>query len=257
MGTELLSMDRLIGFLLVLARVSGVFAFVPLPGMSSSPVAARIVFSLATAFCLLPVWPQVYGLDQSVGRLTGYIIIDAAVGMVLGLTVSFGIEALQLAAQVSGLQAGFGFVSTIDPTSSADSALLNVVAQLTGGLLFFAGGFDRQVLAILAGTLKTLPPGQPIHLQGGPELIGKLGGEMFSYALRMALPVIALLLLIDLTLAFLGRVNAQLQLLTLAFPVKILAGLAMFAVLLPVFGRVYSGFTQHCLEIAGRLLLRQ
>lgn len=257
MGAEVFSTGGLLGFLLVLARVSGVFAFVPLPGITASPIAARVVFSLAAAFCLFPVWPQTSGLEQSAARLAGYIVMDTAVGMVLGLTVAFAFEAMQLAAQIAGLQAGFGFVNTIDPTSSADSALLNVVAQLTGGLLFFAAGFDRQVLAILAGTLKTVPPGHPLALNGGPELIGRLGGQMFSYALRMALPVIALLVLIDLTLAFLGRVNSQLQLLTLAFPVKILAGLAAFAVLIPIFGRVYSGFAQQSLEAAGRILLRR
>jgi len=43
------------------------------------------------------------------------------------------------------------------------------------------------------------------------------------------MPIIALLLLFDLSLALLGRINAQLQLLTLAFPVKMLGALAALA----------------------------
>ena len=50
---------------------------------------------------------------------------------------------------------------------------------------------------------------------------------MFQTAVRLALPVIAVLLLIDLTLGLLNQINSRLQLLTLAFPAKIVAALAL------------------------------
>ncbi len=269
MGADLFSpgvydVGRLLGFLLVLARVAGVFVFVPLPGLSASPVTARIVLSLAITICLLPLWPSTAGLDpsldRSLARLAGYAVMDAGVGMVLGLTVSFAIEAMKLAAQISGLHAGFGFASTIDPSSEVDSSLLLVVAELFAGLLFFAAGFDRQVLAILAGTLKTMPPGQIAQnlsrTHGAPEVLARLSAEIFAYGLRLAFPVTAFLLLVDLTLGFLGRVNANLQLLTLAFPVKTIAALGMFSMLAPIYAHVYVTFAQHSLETAGRILLR-
>lgn len=262
MGADLFTpglydVDHLLGFLLVLSRVAGVLVFVPLPGMGNSPITARIVLSFTIAICLLPLWPPVAGLDQSFARLLGFAAMDASVGMVLGLTVTFAIEALKLAMQAAGLQAGFGYASTIDPSSEADSSLLLVVAELFTGLIFFAAGFDRQVLAILAGTLKMLPPGHIVNLYNAPDALARLGGELFAYGLRLAFPVIALLLLMDLTLGFLGRVNAQLQLLTLAFPLKIMAALAMFALLAPVYVRVYQSFAQHTLETAAKILLRR
>ena len=262
MGADLLAanlydVDRLLGFLLLLARVAGVITFVPLPGVNSSPVTSRIVLSLAIAVCLGPAGQPVAGLGHSVARLAGYILMDATIGMAIGLTVSFATEAMKLAGQVAGLQAGFGYASTIDPGSEADSSLLLVIAELFAGLLFFAAGLDRQVIAILAGTLKTLPPGQIVQLRGAPEAIIRLGGELFAYGLRLAFPVITLLVLIDLTLGFLGRVNSQLQLLTLAFPVKILAALGLFAVLAGVYARVYLELAQHTLDTAGRILLRR
>ena len=53
---------------------------------------------------------------------------------------------------------------------------------------------------------------------------------MFTMGLRLALPVLAVLAVVDITLALLGRVHAQMQLLMLAFPMKMLAGLALLAV---------------------------
>ncbi len=255
MGADVFIVDHILGFLLVLTRIAGVFSFVPLPGASAAPVTARIVLSVALAACLFPVWQPVQGLDQSIGRLAGFVVMDAAVGIALGLTVAFAIEAMKLAAQIGGLHAGFGFAQTMNPASDVDSSLLLVIAEMFAGLLFFAAGLDRQVLAILAGTIKTLPPGQIPHLQGCFEPLARLGADMFVYGFRLALPVIAFLVLVDLALGFLGRVNAQLQLLSLAFPVKILAALALFAFLTPVYARVYLSIAQSSLETAGKLLL--
>ena len=56
--------------------------------------------------------------------------------------------------------------------------------------------------------------------------MARLTAEIFSLGMRLALPVVALLTLVDLALALVGRLNAQLQLVLLAFPVKMLATLA-------------------------------
>ena len=165
---------------------------------------------------------------------------------------------MKFAAQVAGLQAASVTRRPSIPSSEADSSLLLVIAELFAGLLFFAAGFDRQVLAILAGHAQDAAAGT-----GGASPRRAAGhraaraARLFVYGLRLAFPVIAFLVLVDLTLGFLGRVNAQLQLLTLAFPVKIMAALGLFAVLTPVYARVYQPFAQHTLETAGRILLRR
>ncbi|HEX9012058.1 MAG TPA: flagellar biosynthetic protein FliR, partial [Anaerolineaceae bacterium] len=63
-----LSFSTLYGFLLVLARVSGVFTFVPLPGMKNTPEPARILFSLSATLALFPFWPAVDG-SAGAGRI--------------------------------------------------------------------------------------------------------------------------------------------------------------------------------------------
>ncbi len=47
--------------------------------------------------------------------------------------------------------------------------------------------------------------------------------------MRLAFPVVGLLVMVDLTLALLGRINAHLQLNSMAFPAKILATLLILA----------------------------
>lgn len=247
-GDFSIPLTSMFGFLLVLARVAGTFVFVPLPGIKNGPDNARIVLALAVSVSLYSLWPRVEGLDQNILKLSGYLLMEAALGVTIGLAVAFVVEALQMAAQITGLQAGYGYASTIDPNTQADSGILLVIAQLTAGMLFFAMGLDREVLRAVATSLRTYPPGQPFLTPHVAAEFTRLGASMFSTGLRLAMPAIALLMLVDLALALLGRLNAQLQLLTLAFPVKMLISLALLAWISVLYPRVFAGYARTVMQ---------
>jgi len=236
-----LPLSTLLAFMLVLARVAGLITFLPIPGFKNAPSLIRIVLAMAIAVALFPVWPQLPNELPTFGRLTAMALSEMGFGIVAGLAVAFLTEGFQMAAQVLGLQAGYGYASTIDPSSQADSGVLQVVMTLITGLLFFTTGVDRELIRVLSASFEKFPAGSwapsAASLDGGLHL----GAGMFSLGLRIALPVIALLLLIDLALAMLGRMQQQLQLLSLAFPVKMLAALAILAALAPVIARIFEG----------------
>jgi flagellar biosynthetic protein FliR len=242
-----LSLETLYGFLLVLARVGGAMVFLPLPGMNAGPQPARVVLTLGFAVALFPLWPAV-AADVTVGHLAVWLLAEAAFGITVGLAVAFLIETLLVTIQTFGVQAGYAYASTIDPSTQADSSVLLVFAQLTGGLLFFALGLDRQVLQVFAGSLSAYPPGAFVVKASTAETMLHLGSVMFSTGLRLALPVVALLLLVDIALALMGRLHAQLQLITLAFPVKMLAALAFLAIVMTFFLPVFRATAEHTLS---------
>jgi flagellar biosynthesis protein FliR len=150
---------------------------------------------------------------------------EATSGIAIGVALSVVLEAFTLAAQVCGLQAGYGYASTIDPNTQADSGILLVFAQLMSGLLFFAVGLDREVLRLFALSLDKVPPGAYVLGAASAWPLIHLGASLFSVGLRLAFPVVALLVMMDVALALVGRVNAQLQLIHLAFPAKMLVTL--------------------------------
>ena len=233
----------LFGFLLVLARVSGVFALVPLPGFQATPPLARIVLSVMLTLALFSRWPRVTGMPASAPALLMWVLPELAIGVVIGLGVAFILEAFLMAAQVLSLNAGFSFAQTIDPSTQAESGVLLVFAQLAGGLIFLSLGLDREVIRTLAYSLEVHPAGSWIG-KAAAEPFLRLGGDMLALALRLAMPGIALLVLADVALGLLGRLNAQLQLLTLAFPLKMMGALVLIgwlAVLLPKLMAAYSG----------------
>lgn len=235
-----LQMSMLYGFLLVLARVSGVFALTPLPGFQNAPAVARVALSVLITLALYGRWPQPDAAQS--GTLLFWILPELTIGVVIGLAVGFILEAFVLGAQILSLNAGFGFAQTIDPTTQAESGVLLIFAQLAGGLMFFALGLDREVIRALAYSLDAHPAGAWIAGPAGVAMI-RLGADMLALAVRLALPGVALLVLGDLALGLAGRLNAQLQLMTLAFPVKMMAALILLgwiAVVLPGLMRGYA-----------------
>jgi flagellar biosynthesis protein FliR len=245
----------LCGFLLVLTRVAGTFLFVPLPGIRNGPEPVRAVLSLSTTLTLFAVWPAMSPENLTMGRMTGLMLGELALGLAIGVAVSFLTEALLLSAQFVGLQAGYAYASTIDPNTNADAGVLLVFTQLLAGMLFLSLGLDREVIRIFAGSLETHPPGTFIAVRPALETMMRLGTSMFSTALRLAMPVLALLLLVDLGLALLGRLNSQLQLITLTFPVKMLVAIALLAWISVLFPVVYRGSAREVFE-AARAMVR-
>jgi flagellar biosynthesis protein FliR len=235
-----LPISTVFAFVLVLARVGGLIAFLPLPGFRAASDPARAFLSVVITFALFPVWPSLPNTIPTIGQLILWAVTETGFGMAAGLTISFVTDAFQLAMQILGLQAGFGYASTIDPTSQVDAGLLQVLCMLITGLLAFAIGLDRVLLRILATSLERFPAGTWTPSLRSIDGVLHAGSEMFSLGLRVAMPVVAVLLFIDVALALLGRIQQQLQLLSLAFPVKMLAALMLLAMLAPVFARLFE-----------------
>jgi flagellar biosynthetic protein FliR len=248
-----LPLSTIYAFLLVLARVSGLVAFLPVPAWRNAPMIFRAVLAFVMTIALFPVWPHLPAASPSIGQLTVWAFSEMGFGLVAGLAVSFLTEGFQVGAQVLGMPAGFGYAQTIDPNSQSDSSVLQVITMLTTGLLFFSLGIDAVVIRILAASFQKYPAGSWSFSAASLDTVVHLGAGMFSLGLRVALPVVALLLLIDVALALLGRMQQQLQLLSLAFPIKMIAALGVLTAITPVLPKLFSATASHTISALWRL----
>jgi len=242
--------------LLVFTRVAGIFTFLPLPGLKTAPDVPRIFLSLCITGVLFPLWPPVAAGQTGAGFLVSAMFGEVAFGLTIGVALAFLLEGLQMAAQVAGLQAGFSYASTIDPNTEADSSVLYVFMQLLSATLFFVLGLDRRVIGIVGESLRTAPPGA-WHLAGAAgETIARMGTVMFTLGLRLAMPVVGFLLLVDIGCGIAGRMSAQLQLLSIAFPAKLLAGFMLLALVLATVPQLLRDGAGPMLSVLARLAAR-
>src|SRR5205823_1100365 len=123
-------------------------------------------------------------------------------------------------------------------------------------ILIFSLGVDHQLIRILAASFHRFPAGPWKPSVQSMEGILRLGSAMLSTGLRLAFPVIALLMLIDVALGLLGRIQQQLQLLSLAFPAKMLGALALLALLAPAIPRLFQVSAGHTVAALWRVLAR-
>jgi flagellar biosynthesis protein FliR len=228
-GEAIFSYTTLFGFLFTLARISGVFAFVSLAAFRAAPEPARIMLSLAMTVMLRSSWHAPFTTEASLTRILGGLAAEMALGLAIGIALAIVFEVFQMAAQAISLQAGLGYASTIDPSSGADSTVLLTVAQLTAALLFFASGADRLLVKALAESLRLAPPESFTVNRSWALALIRFGGSIFTAGLRLAAPLIALLLLADASLAILGRMQQQLHLISLTMPLKLAATMLVLA----------------------------
>jgi flagellar biosynthesis protein FliR len=255
-----IGLDVLFGFLLTMARVSGAVILIPMPGYQGAPSAARVVLIVATTVCLFPFWPHVVFPDLAAGAFLLAILRETGFGLVLGLAISFLSESLQLAAQIISMQTGFSFASTFDPSSQADSGVFQVISQLAAGLFFFAFGIHRQLIRMFALSLSSInwDPSQLLASGVGTPPVAeviRMGSTMFITALRLALPAVALLLLTDICLSMVSRLQAQVQMLMLAFPAKICLSLFFLSAIMVRWPAIYEQSATALLNRVFRLMM--
>lgn len=255
MFVDLLSAQSLMSVLLLFARVVGVCSFLPVPGLKQAgPVGILVLACAGTALLSGGAKSEPLESTASMGAIVGAILSEASLGLLIGLCVNLCVEAFVLAAQLLGLQAGFTYASTVNPMADADANVVQIVLQLYAMLLFVSVGLDRLTVKALAISVERLPPGGWYLERAHMEEVIRLISEVWVTALRLALPLIGLLLILDLTLAVFGRVCSQLQLLTTTFPVKTLATLGALALMIPTFELVAQAHAQKMMEFCFAVL---
>jgi flagellar biosynthetic protein FliR len=218
-------------FVLTLTRVSGFLSFANLPGWRATPWLARGVFALSLSSVIWFLGPRPGARNEP------QWMIDFVLGVGLGVLVSLTREVVDLTAQMLSLQAGLSYASTIDPNSESDSNVLIVIGQLLVSGLFLEMGADHALIRLLAGA----------HPVIRAPLAGQLllpvmehAGAMFLLALRLGMGAVVLLIAIDLLMSLLNRLEPQLQLVGLTFPVKIAATLLLLWLAVAPFPAIFG-----------------
>lgn len=251
-GELVVPASLLLAFGLVLIRVVGIFVLIPMPGKDAGPSVARIVFALAATIALFPAWPQIDASAVTLGTVLGWIVSETALGLAIGLMVTFLAEAMTLGAQVLGQQAGYAYASIVDPMTQADSNVLPAATQVIAGLLFFTTGLHRTIMGVLAATLTTYPPGSFQLTQQLATTVIRLSANTFTFGLRLALPIIGLLLMTDIALALVGRLNSQIHLSMQAFPIKMMLNLTALVTVFAAAPLLYGQFSAEIVAMLRR-----
>ncbi len=221
-------------------RVGGIMAFAPFTGSESIPAPVKAVLTLLVAALVYPI----SGITAINTDAVGWVKVAAGetvIGLALGLLLQFSFEAVQFAGQIFGVQTGFSIVTLLDPQTEADSPSLIVFTRLMALVAFLQLNIHHWVLRGVAASFSYLPPGALGNIHWLSAGVLEAAGGLWLAGLQMAAPVLAVTVVADVALGFIGKVAPQLPATLAGLPVKNVLGLGVMG----ISARAWPGFFER------------
>ena len=218
---------------MVFARLGAILMLLPGIGESSIPPRVRLAFALAFALVVGPVIaPQLPPAPETMLAISGLIIMEVVIGLMIGGAARFMLMAGAVAGQVIGYQTGLAMAQSFDPTQGQSGALPAQFLNLLFMVLIFATNLHHLLLQAAAGSYELMPAGEtPMWGDAALWALG-LFADAFMLAVQIAAPLIAFGLIFYLGLGVLSRLMPQAQIFFIAMPLNILIGFTILAITL-------------------------
>ena len=216
-----------------LVRVLALFATAPLLGHAAIPLRVKVALGVAVSVVLMPNIATPPLTDALTGAGLALLTQNILVGLVIGFTVRIVFAAFELAGELVGLQMGLSFGGFFNPASGSTENALATFMSLLALLCFLAIDGHLMLIHALAESFRVFPLTDASRVPLDFMRLVGLAADMFAIALSLALPFIAVLLLINIVLGVLARVAPQLNIFAVGFPLTLLTGMTLLFTLLP------------------------
>jgi flagellar biosynthetic protein FliR len=249
---QLAALARVAG--LLLARVLPIVVMTPIFGGQVLPRRLRVGITMLLVIVLLPAMSaSSAALAPLSGIEYGALVAKEAV---LGLVIAKMIELMYYGFVAFGalvdLSRGATIANVFDPVTQQQESVLGSFFLQVAIVLFLTLGGHHVIIETLGDSLAALPPHAfvPDRLSGASGLTHVLVvfGELLVFAIRLAMPVIAVVLLLDVVLGLLNRVAPQVQVYFIGLTVKSGLGLLIVFLSLTVTWQLFGDHFVHSIR---------
>ena len=250
---------------LCFARLVSFFSIVPFFGGASVPARVKVATAMALVIILYPAVAATVPENQVLGfGPLGFIALltkEILIGFTLGFVASLVFEAVQVAGRLVDFQRGSTMGELYAPQLQSRVSELGQFKLQLAIVLFVTIGAHRLFIRSLLDSYEYIPALSFPHFTPGwspaAELITKLTAAVLSIGLQLAAPALIALLLTDLFFGIINRVAPQVNVFFLSMPVKMLVGVIVILIALPVLASrftYYFGETFRAFDYLIRML---
>jgi len=238
-----LMITKLLGFVLVLTRLSAFFLVAPVFSWRTIPVRIKVAIVLLISVFFSTIVPSAVNTGQ-ISSLEAVLLIsnEAIYGFALGLIVVFIFSAVKLSGRIIERQMGLAMAQTLDPLTGERSQPLGVLIEMIFILLFLSANGHHLLLLIISRSYHAFPAGSiptiPL-LAGG---VVEAGSTMLIACLRLAAPMLAAFLILLVVLAVFARIMPDMNILFISMPLRVGLGLLMAGIFLPFINEFVGEF---------------
>ncbi len=226
----------------------------PLLGHKGVPARVKIGLAVLITYAIAPGLPQLPSVPVWSWAGLGIMIEQTLIGAAIGLVLRVMFAVVQAAGDFIGLQMGLAFATFVTP-DGVNTMVLSRFLHLIAMMVFLAVNGHLIVIDTLAASFHTLPIGYSGLNPAGFEMLARFGSTIFSSGLMLALPMVAALLIVNLSLGILNRSAPQLTVFSIGFPVSLTLGLVLLLVLMTDLGRFLQLLFEQGLATIEQILL--
>lgn len=223
-------------FLFILVRISGIFITTPFLGSRTLPARTKIGLALILSFLIYcRLQDELFFLPDSL--ITFFLILfkELIIGFIIGFSLRLVFSGVQLAGQLVGFQMGFAIVNVFDPLAGGQVSIISRWQFLLAILIFLSLDVHHIIIYALMDSFFLVPICEVNFSQPLFKEIFTMGSSIFTSAIKIGAPIIAILLFTTVGLGLIARTVPQINIFIVAFPVKIAIGLIGLGISLPAF----------------------
>lgn len=246
-------MGNFFAFLLVTARISGIFTFNPIFSRQNVPVRVKVGSTLVLSMVTMSYMGNnlVY-TDSGFFPFVLNLGKELAIGLILGFFVNLILTVIIYAGEVMDTQIGFGMAKAMDPMTGIQMPLFANMLYYLFVLYFFIVGGHLKYVELFVKSYDILPFGYsftPDTLNLVKFIVDYLG-IVLTLAVKFAMPILAAELIAEFIIGVMMRAVPTIQIFVLNIQLKIIVGLlVLLAVAKPL-----SDFLDYLLGLMFRNL---
>ncbi len=228
------------GFMLIFSRLSAIVISLPI---ISYPIISQKIRTLLAFVLTMILFPMVDFSTLELDTLSG---LGLALGreIMIGLFIGFGariiFESFTMAGSFVGRQIGIGIANVMDPTSRQQIPVISQFWALLMVTYFLVADGHYLLISTLFKNFTIIPLAGGVFTPALGERIIVSGSRAFMLALKLALPAMAFLLLVDTAIAFIARVMPQMNIFWVSLPLKIGTGIIVLIISVDIFQLLFD-----------------
>ena len=243
--------EKLVGFFMVLMRISAFFLVVPIFGWPSIPARIKVSLTLLLAafFCMVTPVPLA-AKQASVMEVILLLANESTYGLALGLVAAVLFAAVKFGGSIIEQEMGLTMAEILDPLTGEEAQPLGNLLEMMFIIMFLAANGHHLFLLTLSRSYEAFPAGSIPTISVLTTGIVRAGSALLIAGLKLAAPMLAASMLLMVVLAVLARMVPEMDILFISLPLRIGLGLLMVAAFLPLIGMFVGEFA----EMMGKLV---
>lgn len=201
---------------------------------SGTPATFKIILSLTISIITTGFIPNNSPIEiNHISTFLIYAINETIIGIILGYIANICFSVIRIGGSMIDQQMGLSMVSIFDPNNQSQNTLIENIMYWFAIMIFFNIDGHHMLIKSIVYTFKMVPIGESI-LNYDILYIVKIFVEAFEIGFKIAIPILLCLLIAESIMGIISRSVPQLNVMIIGVPIKILLGLSLFSMALPI-----------------------